>query len=163
MAVMTETASTGSEQLVVRPLEPADLEDLARLDAGYAAGLGVEPIVDRAGVSFYARSGHAFTAQAAGTPRGFVLAHATWSGRRPTLRVERLVAGGEGAGETLAALVAAVTKSAYDAGVYDLSVELPSADSAGRRALEAADYAPREVVVYGRVLGSRGRPDGGGA
>ncbi|MEJ2287823.1 MAG: DUF1999 family protein, partial [Deinococcales bacterium] len=48
-----------------------------------------------------------------------------------------------------------LTKSAYDAGVYDLRVELPAGDAAGAEALQAERFGVAPTAVYSRHLGSR--------
>ncbi|HEX7004540.1 MAG TPA: DUF1999 family protein [Trueperaceae bacterium] len=140
--------------LLVRPLTAEDLDPLLPLDRSYASESGCEELVSSASLSFYERSGHSFTAQEDGKPTGFLLAQAIWDGRRPAVMVRRAVAADERAVE---ALIEAVTKSAYDAGVYDIVVEQPQGDPAGARALEACGYAPRPARLYSRVLGSRSR------
>ena len=136
----------------VTPVELADLDELALVDGRYAHTMGDEVIVTRSSVHFYQRSGHSFAAREDGGVRGFVLAHASWSGGRPVVRVERL------AGDTAAArpLVEAVVKSAYDAGVYDIVATVPDGDGTARDAFNGASFEQRPVSVVGRVLGSRG-------
>lgn len=144
---------------LVRPLDPGDLDALTPLDAAYAAALGAGPYVNRGSLHFFGRTGHSFVAEAAdGSPLGFVLAHSTWTGGHPALRLERLVAVvGDDREDVAAALAEAVVKSAYDAGVYRLSAETPAADDVGRTALARAGFERREVVAFGRTLGSAGR------
>jgi hypothetical protein len=137
---------------LVRPLNADDIDDLRPLDGEYSRRTGSEELVEPASLSFYERSGHAFVLEDGGTPRGFLLGQAIWDGRRPTVLVGRVVAPDE-AGR--AALLDAVTKSAYDAGVYDLLLELPDAEAAAAPTLAACGYHPRESRLYGRVLGSR--------
>jgi hypothetical protein len=137
----------------LRPVDVDDLDALEALDAAYAAAHGLAPAVTRASLAFYARSGHSFVAGPAGAPRGFVLAHAVWDGARPTVSVARVVAAGDEA-SVLHALVEAVVKSAYDAAVYDLAIELPAADGAARAALEAP-WRERPVRRFERILGAR--------
>ncbi|MEJ2668262.1 MAG: DUF1999 family protein, partial [Deinococcales bacterium] len=60
-----------------------------------------------------------------------------------------------GDGVALRALLKALTKSAYDAGIYDVRVELPADDVAGAAALGTEDYRPAPAAVYARQLGSR--------
>jgi hypothetical protein len=67
--------------------------------------------------------------------------------------VARVVAAGDEA-SVLHALVEAVVKSAYDAAVYDLAIELPAADGAARAALEAP-WRERPVRRFERILGAR--------
>jgi hypothetical protein len=84
-----------------------------------------------------------------------VLAHATWSGGRPVVRVERL-ATTDGTDAVARALVEAVVKSAYDAGVYDIVAAVPTHDVLATSVLAGASFAAYDLSVYVRVLGSRG-------
>lgn len=140
----------------VRPLDADDDAHLAAIDAGYARRHRLEPVLTRGSVSFFARSGHAFVALDEDGPRGFALAQAVWDGTRPTLRLQRLALGREadrGAGE---ALVEAVTKSAYDAAVYDLVAEVPDDDADADGLLRGRAWSPLPRRLYERRLGSRG-------
>jgi len=161
----------------VTPIDLSDLEQLMAVDRHYAAATEVDSIVDRASVHFYQRSGHSFAARGTAAARGssaarnssatrgsseagssdellgFMLAHASWSGGRPVVRVERLAAG---ATDVARALVEAVVKSAYDAGVYDIVAAVPTRDLLAATALSDASFAEGDLSVYVRVLGSRG-------
>lgn len=137
----------------LRPVEVDDLDAFAPLDAAYAAAHDLAPAVTRASLAFYARSGHAFAAGPVAAPRGFVLAHAVWDGARPTVAIARVVAADDDAA-VLRALLEAVVKSAYDAAVYDLAIDLPAGDAAARAALEAP-WRERPVRRFERVLGAR--------
>lgn len=139
-----------------RPLSPDDQEVLEPLDVAYAGHFGLEPVVTRSSVSFYVRSGHAFVAVRRGETVGFVLAQAVWNGTRPTVYVNRLAVANLADTEAREALLEAVTKSAYDAAVYDLQVQVPKADDGAAQALGVKSYTLRAERVYGRVLGSRG-------
>ena len=144
-----------------RSLSPDDQDLLGPLDTAYAREFGLEPVLTKSSVSFYVRTGHAFVAVRGGQAAGFVLAQAVWNGTRPTVYVNRLsvpkTENIEADTEARAALLEAVTKSAYDAAVYDLQVQVPDADDGAALALAAKDYALRPEHLYGRVLGSRGR------
>jgi hypothetical protein len=140
--------------LSLRPVAVDDLAELQQLDAAYAREMGVEPAVEAASLGFFARTGHAFVAEAGGRPRGVVLAQAVWDGVRPTVRVSRLV----GSPEARRALAEAVVKSAYDAAVYDLAAEVPAADEALAALLSAAHWSERPTRRFERVLGSRSNP-----
>ena len=140
----------------VRPLAVEDLAALAPLDAAYAARVAAEPRLTLASANFHARSGHSFVLERERRPTGFVLAHAVWNGDRASVRATRLAtAEGDAAGR--AALTETLTKSAYDAAVYDLEVEVPDEDEALRASLDAAEYRPAPSTLYRRTLGSRGR------
>jgi hypothetical protein len=67
--------------------------------------------------------------------------------------VARVVATGEDAA-VLHALIEAVVKSAYDAAVYDLTIDLPAGDARARDALDAP-WRERPVRRFERVLGAR--------
>ncbi len=140
--------------VVLRPLEANDLDVLRALEAAYAERTGMPASIDRAGVHHVARSGHAFVATRTGDACGMVLAHAIWDGSRPVVSVTRLVAAGDDP-QVLARLLEALVKSAYDAAVYDLVVDLPETDAAGRAAVEASGFVAQPLRRYGRVLGSR--------
>ena len=141
-----------------RPLTPDDEEVLAPIDAAYARRFGLEPLLSRASLSFYVRSGHAFVAVRSGREVGFAFAQAVWNGARPTVYLNRLAAADEDDSglEARLALVEAVTKSAYDAAVYDLQALLPAGDALSRRALDEKSYKLKDYVIFGRILGSRG-------
>lgn len=148
-----------ASRIYVRPLVADEAEAgaaLCALDAAYAKRHGLEPVLTPGSLSFYARSGHAFVAYADGAPSGFVLAQAVWSGERPVVQVSRLAAA-EGDAASCRVLVEALTKSAYDAAVYDIEVLHPDADAAGAEAWAAQAYRAAGRTVYRRVLGSRGR------
>lgn len=139
---------------LVRVLTADDVAALQPLDHDYALRSGCEDIVDIGSISFYSRSGHSFVMEEAGRIRGFLLGQAVWDGRRPTVRVRRVVSDVAGGRE---ALLEALTKSAYDAGVYDIVVEQPEADGEGSATLAASNFEPRSVRLYQRLLGSRSR------
>lgn len=148
--------------LRLRPPQEADLDALAAIDGGYVARFGVEPVVNAASLRYFARSGHAFVAERVapdGTAscRGFVLAHAVWGGDGAAVQTSRLATAETDESAVTAALLAALTKSAYDAGVYDLAVTLPRADAALGDALVHATFQQDESVTFRRALGSRGR------
>lgn len=143
--------------LTLRPVAVDDLADLLPLDADYARRMGVAPAVEAASLGFFARTGHAFVAEAGGRPQGAVLAQAVWDGVRPTVRVSRLI----GSPAARRALAEAVVKSAYDAAVYDLAADVPAADAALAELLAASGWGERPTRRFERVLGSRAV--GGGA
>lgn len=130
---------------------------MAAIDRLYADAHGLEPRASEASLRFFARSGHAFVAEGEGEGEllGFVLAQPVFDGERPTLFAWRLASPPPGHDAALRALVAALTKSAYDAGIYDLRVELPGGDGAGAAALRAEGYGAAPATVYAHHLGSR--------
>ncbi len=139
-----------------RPLSPED-EALSELDRGYAEAFGLEPILSRSSVSFYVRTGHAFVSVREGEPTGFVLAQAVWNGTRPTVYVNRLAVPDPEDTDSREALLEAVTKSAYDAAVYDVQVQVPETDVATGEALGKKSYHPLRERLFARALGSRGQ------
>jgi len=140
----------------VRPLELGDLERVQAVDAASARATRRPPVATRGALSFYARTGHAFVAEDDSGARGFALAQAVWDGTRPTVRLRTLAVAESSDAEARAALLEAVTKSAYDAAVYDLICELPEGDDDARDLLAAAGWSLEPVRLYGRTLGSRG-------
>lgn len=143
----------------VRPLTVEDGELLHEVDQQDARRYGLEPALTRGSLSFYARTGHAFVALRGDRPRGFVLAQAVWNGTRPTVVASRLAVLADD-DEARAALVAALTKSAYDAAVYDLQVQLSRLDERTAQVLLSQQYRDLPLSLYGRALGSRGQQEG---
>jgi hypothetical protein len=138
-----------------RPLEADDLPAVRAIDGAYARAYGLEPRATEASLRFFARTGHAFVAVGEGGVRGYVLAQAVFDGERPTLFAGRFASPPPGDADALRALLRSLTKSAYDAGVYDLHVEIPAGDVAGQQALRAESYRPAVTAVFQRQLGSR--------
>lgn len=139
-----------------RPLAPEDGPLLRPIDAAAAERTGQEPMLNAGSLAFYARSGHAFVAMRDGEPCGFALAQAVWDGHRPTVRLRPLAIADAGDDEARDALLEAVTKSAYDAAVYDLLADADESDHRLQSRLTGADWRPEPVRVYRRTLGSRG-------
>lgn len=149
---------TEAQQLYrVRAIDSEDEGLLAEIDGSYSAALGVETTAGTGSASFHARTGHSFVAERDGKPHGFVLASAIWTGGRPMVRMERLATDARDDLPARRALLDALVKSAYDAGVYDLLAELPAGDSHGAQALHATDFSDAPVTMFTRTLGSRGR------
>ncbi|MEJ2667238.1 MAG: DUF1999 family protein, partial [Deinococcales bacterium] len=138
-----------------RPLDAEDGPLVAAIDRDYAGAHGLERRASEASLRFFARTGHAFVAVGEAGVLGFVLAQPLFDGERPTLFASRLATRPPGDGVALRALLKALTKSAYDAGIYDVRVELPADDVAGAAALGREDYRPAPAAVYARQLGSR--------
>ncbi len=151
---MDTTETRTGAALAVRPLDIDDLASVTDLERVYAERNACARVAEVAAIRHYARGGHAFVAQRAGETCGVVLAHTVWDGARPSVRVVRLMARGD-ALEVLDRLMGAVVKSAFDAAVYDLTVELPESDAVGRRAVEANAFGVASVLRFERVLGSR--------
>ena len=147
----------GAGRRYARALSPDDGAALASIDAAYAEEHGLEPALTPGSLSFYARSGHAFVACLDDAPQGFALAQAVWDGARPVLQASRLAAAGDAPAEVAALLLEALTRSAYDAAVYDLKLLVPETDERTRTALHAQGFRLERLLAYGRTLGSRGR------
>ncbi len=149
---------TAVEQLHrVRLLSGDDTEVLLEIDSSYAEAFDLEVTASRGSASYHARTGHSFVALIGQEARGFVLANAVWTGGRPTVRLERVAVRDPDDEAARMALLDAVVKSAYDAGVYDLLADHPSADGLGAKALAANGFTLLPVDSYGLVLGTRGR------
>lgn len=140
-----------------RALSQDDEDELEPIDKFYAQHFGLEPIMTRSSLNFYTRTGHAFVAVKEGEVTGFAFAQSIWNGTRPTVYLNRLAVADLDDTESRLALVEAVTKSAYDAAVYDLQVQLPKGDKSGISSLQDKEYSEVEVVTFSRVLGSRGK------
>ncbi|MCS6869407.1 MAG: DUF1999 domain-containing protein [Thermus sp.] len=128
-----------------RPFSELDLEALNRV-------AGHRPLSPGA-VRHFARTGHSFLAEEGEEPLGFALAQAVWQGEATTVLVVRI----EGISQAvLEGLLAAVVKSAYDAGVYEVALHLDPARRELAEALRAQGFAVGPLVLAVRVLGSRG-------
>jgi hypothetical protein len=140
-----------------RPLIQDDEDVLEEIDRVYAQNVGLEPFLSRSSLHFYVRTGHSFVAVRSGEPTGFILAQSVWNGTRPTVYVNRLAVANLEDIDSRLALLEAVTKSAYDAAVYDLQVQQPSADVQGWVALAEKQYTEKPLRIFERILGSRGQ------
>lgn len=139
-----------------RPLNGEDGPDLRSVDAAASERAGQEPMLSAGSLAFYARSGHSFVALRDGEPCGFALAQAVWDGRRPTVRLRPLAVADVADDEAREALLEAVTKSAYDAAVYDLVADAAESDLRTQSLLERFGWRPEPVRSFRRTLGSRG-------
>ena len=139
-----------------RPLNIEDGPLLSGIDAAAAERSGQEPMLNAGSLSFYARSGHAFVAIRDDEPCGFALAQAVWDGHRPTVRVRPLAIAAVADDDARDALLEAVTKSAYDAAVYDLVAEADESDMRLQSRLEREGWRPDPIRAFRRTLGSRG-------
>ena len=142
--------------ILIRALSPEDEHELISLDKTYAAAHKLEPVLSRASLNFYGRTGHSFASLKANSHTGFVLAQSIWNGQRPVVLIARLAVAAEDE-SSRTALIEAVTKSAYDAAVYDLLVLQPASDSAGASSFKHSDYRETSVQLFERILGSRGQ------
>ncbi|GAB5602745.1 DUF1999 family protein [Thermus sp. FJN-A] len=130
----------------VRPFTELDLERLNQVAKDRPLSLGA--------VRFFARTGHSFLAEEGESPLGFALAQAVWQGEATTVLLTRI----EGKDQkVLEGLLAAVVKSAYDAGVYEVALHLDPGRKALAEALLAQGFAVGPLVLAVRVLGSRGK------
>ncbi|WP_337843736.1 DUF1999 family protein [Thermus sp.] len=128
-----------------RPFSELDLEALNRVAGARPLSLGA--------VRHFARTGHSFLAEEGEEPLGFALAQALWQGEATTVLVTRI----EGRDRAvLEGLLAAVVKSAYDAGVYEVALHLDPAREELKEALLAQGFTVGPLVLAVRVLGSRG-------
>lgn len=146
--------------ITVRPPQESDLDVLTTIDAGYSAAHGVPVTMTLGALRFFERSGHSYVAEIVSPEgeaavAGFLFAQAVWSGDSPTVHATRLAALPAGATSVRSALIKALVKSAYDAGVYDLSFRTPASDSELRQALEIEGYLPDDHVTLQLVLGAR--------
>ena len=137
-------------------LELAHLEDpnFAHLSAPERAGRLRSSL---AALRFYARSEHSFVAvdrpeADPSTVLGFVLAQSVWMGDKPIVWVSCLRVHLDAPSGTLAGLLHAVTKSAYDGAVYEL--HLP-AHSEWWTVAAKEGYVDAGLKHLVRYLGSR--------
>ncbi|MCA9840154.1 MAG: DUF1999 family protein [Trueperaceae bacterium] len=147
------------EMTLIRSLSQEDFEPLKAIDESYAKHYSVEPMLTLGSLNFYARTGHAFASLRADHMTGFVLAQSVWNGFRPVLQMNRLAVADPGDEASISALLEALTKSAYDAAVYDLQLLLPKKDTALLSLAEQKDYRDTALIVLGRTLGSRGQKE----
>ncbi|MEM7736775.1 MAG: DUF1999 family protein [Deinococcota bacterium] len=143
-----------------RALSQDDEPALLAIDQAHIVQFGGEVLIQRSSLSFFERTGHAFTAFNDDQVVGFVFAQAIFNGTRPTIFVSRLAVHHEDVDvvkQALELLVEAVTKSAYDAAVYDLMWHVPASDEKLQRTLAKNQYDKCETHVFERVLGSRGQ------
>lgn len=145
--------------VLVRPVSVDDLEALVEIDEVYAQTYGLEPVMTRSSLNFYARSGHSFASLENDRPTGFVFAQSVWNGTRPTVQTYRLAVHDVTKQEAREALFEAVIKSAYDAAVYDLQMIHHDADEHTTAILKRL-YKKLPASVYTLTLGSRGGEPG---
>ena len=128
-----------------RPLTLDDEDVLAPLDAAYARRFGLEPLVSRASLSFYVRSGHAFVAVRAGREVGFAFAQAVWNGARPTVYLNRLA-------------VADSDEDPSDANADegDLDARLALVEAGDQERLRRGGVRPSGASSCGRRAGQKG-------
>lgn len=141
--------------LVVRPVSEDDLDAVVALEREHLARYPDRPLATAASLRYYGRSGHAFVAECSGRLLGFALGRSSWDGARASVTVERLAAA-DGADDAIDALLAAVTKSAYDAGTYRIEIRVASGDAALRARAGAEAFRPEPITLLSRTLGSRG-------
>lgn len=148
-----------AEMTLIRSLSQEDFDELKTIDENYARQYALEPMLTLGSLNFYARTGHAFASLRAGHMTGFVLAQSVWNGFRPVLQLNRLAVADVNDKASQNALLEALTKSAYDAAVYDLQLLLPKADTQLLRLAENKDYRDASITVLERKLGSRGQKE----
>ena len=157
--------------MIYRPPQDADFPGMQALDLELAhlEDPKFEALSEReragrlrsslAALRFYARSEHSFAAvehpdHDPSTVLGFVLAQSVWMGDKPIVWVSCLRVHLDAPGGTLAGLLHAVTKSAYDGAVYEL--HLPATPEVLKVA-EKEGYVDSGVRHLVRYLGSRAR------
>lgn len=149
-----------AENILIRALSQDDFEELQTIDASYAKAFKVEPMLTLGSLNFYARTGHGFASLQTGKMTGFVLAQSVWNGFRPVLQMNRLAVLNANDKASRSALFDALTKSAYDAAVYDIQLLMPKHDTDALSLAQEKDYTPSDLSVFERTLGSRGQKGG---
>lgn len=142
---------------LVRALTQDDFEILKCIEESHAARLGIETTLTLGSLNFYARTGHSFATIKETEMTGFVLAQSVWNGFRPVLQLNCLAVQAENDNASREALFEALTKSAYDAAVYDIQLLLPSQDSQTLEVAKRKEYVHAGITVLSRTLGSRGQ------
>ena len=142
---------------LVRPVNQDDFEALEQIDKSYAEAYNLEPVLTLGSLNFYARSGHGFASLIETEITGFVLAQSVWNGFRPVLQLNRLAVKEKDDLLSRNALFDALTKSSYDAAVYDIQLLLPDEDKAVLQIAKEKQYVEVAITVLERTLGSRGR------
>ena len=157
--------------MIYRPPQEADFPGMQALDLETALHddprFETLPERERAGrlgtslaaLRFYARSEHSFAAvehpdDDPSTVHGFVLAQSVWTGDRPVVWLSRLRVHPDAPAGTLPGLLHAVTKSAYDAAVYEIHL---AADAALLPHAQREGYKDAGLRHLVRHLGSRAR------
>lgn len=146
--------------IYARLLKGEDEAALREMMPGIVAGSAEqgEGPLSKSSLSFFSRTGHAFVAEdseAKGRACGFVLAQAVWNGVRATVVAQHIVAEDDAA-EVVEALLAALVKSAYDSGVYDVRLELPASARGVLVVAQAQHFKVLDRIILERRLGSRG-------
>jgi len=142
---------------LIRAVTQDDFEDLKAIDEAYAEQYHIEPMLTLGSLNFYARTGHSFASLEQTTMTGFIFAQSVWNGFRPVLQLNRLAVRDNKDQASREALFDALTKSAYDAAVYDIQLLLPSQDQKTLEVAKRKDYAQVDISVLSRTLGSRGQ------
>lgn len=140
--------------MICRDIQESDFEALGALERQL---LGQQPThryrCTPAALRFFSRSGHSFVAVEADEIMGVALAQAVWQGDQVTVLITRLLSRSD---EATRALLGAVVKSAYDAGVYEVAMHVDPNNPAMRQALQDHGFQLGPLVLGVRVLGSRG-------
>lgn len=142
---------------LVRAINQDDFEALEQIDKTYAEFFELEPMLTLGSLNFYARTGHGFASLVENEFTGFVLAQSVWNGFRPVLQLNRLAVKEQNDSVSRSALLDALTKSGYDAAVYDLQLLLPSQDQTVIDMAKEKQYHEVATTVLTRTLGSRGK------
>ena len=145
----------GLESIFARPLQADDSEPLKLIDETYTKFFSLESKLTKGSLNFYIRTGHAFTAVRKSEIVGFILAQAVWNGNRPIVFINHMAVADIKDLAARLAMLEAVTKSAYDAAVYDIQVQIPTKDIVAIQSLAEKQYDKRDLSIYERILGSR--------
>lgn len=138
-----------------RPIELKDAETLKNIDKIYAQQCAETSKLTKGSLNFYIRTGHAFIAIRNNKAIGFVFAQAIWNGMRPTVFVDYIAVIEKTDLEARLIMLEAVTKSAYDAAVYHIQVQVFTKDTVAIQALLEKQYYEKPLRVYERILGSK--------
>ncbi len=149
------------ESTFARPIQIDDSEQLKAIDVAYSKYFSVEPKLTKGSLNFYIRTGHTFTAIHKSEIVGFVFAQAVWNGNRPIVLINYMAVADVQDLAARLAMLEAVTKSAYDAAVYDIQVQIPTNDAVAIQSLIEKQYYKKDLSIYERILGSRSAKVGG--
>ncbi len=149
------------EPVFARPLQLDDVKELKPIDEAYAHHFAIEPNLTQGSLNFYIRTGHAFTAIRKSKIVGFILAQTVWNGTRPILFANYMAVAEIKDLLARSAMLEAVTKSAYDAAVYNIQVQIPTKDTIAIQSLIEKQYDEKDLCIYGRILGSKSAKVGG--
>ncbi|GGJ41272.1 DUF1999 domain-containing protein [Deinococcus roseus] len=102
-----------------------------------------------ASLRFFERTEHSFVAEAEDVLYGAVFAQSVWHGDKPTVWISRILLHPAAPSDTLAGLLKACSKSAYDTAIYEVHTCLTPEQAA------AAEGFRSQGIYAVRHLGSR--------